>query len=289
MLKQCRQTTLALTPPFSLYSVKFFQLPNEHRCLLIDSANSKTISRVTKTTHLMIYSLLILKTSGMSRGIVRALLSDFWAPSPPRRVFPPALPLDFSLPPPPALLILTVITRSDEEEGMHSGGIAMCTNFNPPQPISLYSPNSPDAVLRSAYLLYTVFSPSHARDAKRDKLLVWLVPVLPCLFSPQTVYRDMCGCVLAAMCMRLHWMYVQTGKFYSSLLCVNCNCFCKLSPKDWKISYVQDQRPNMLVRKWGYGGICPCPFALHAPLCGVIPVASLAVWECDDHTQPIYV
>lgn len=86
MLKQWRQTKPALTPPLFLFSalplsVNSFQLPNEQRWLLIDSANSKTISGVAKTTQLMIYSLLILKTSGMSRGIVWALLSDFWEPS----------------------------------------------------------------------------------------------------------------------------------------------------------------------------------------------------------------
>lgn len=45
--------------------------------LLTASANSKTISGVEKTTARMIYSLLILKTSVLSRGFVWALLSDF--------------------------------------------------------------------------------------------------------------------------------------------------------------------------------------------------------------------
>lgn len=45
--------------------------------LLTASANSKTISGVAKTTERMIYSLLILKTSVLSRRFVWALLSDF--------------------------------------------------------------------------------------------------------------------------------------------------------------------------------------------------------------------
>lgn len=131
--KKLRRTKPALTLftyffPLSLLLINSFQLPNEHRCLLIDS-NSKTISGVAKTTQLMICSLLILKTSGMSRGIVWALS---YLTSKSLHLFP-------LLPPtcPPTthslsclLPIITVIIWSDEGRGMHSGGITMWVNFN---------------------------------------------------------------------------------------------------------------------------------------------------------------
>lgn len=69
-------------PPPLLLAVNSSQLPCEHRRLLIEPDNSKSISGVAETTQLMIYSLLILKTSGVSWGIVWAFLSDFWEASP---------------------------------------------------------------------------------------------------------------------------------------------------------------------------------------------------------------
>lgn len=67
----------------------------------------------------------------------------------------------------------------------------MWVSFDSFLPLSLHSPNPPDARLRSAYLLNMrfFFSLLHAADAKRDKLLVWLAPERRLLsFHPLTFY-----------------------------------------------------------------------------------------------------
>lgn len=88
------------------------------------------------------------------------LTSESLHPPPPPTCFLPVIPLPFSLS--PALLIVTAITLSDEGGGMHSRRIKMWVNFNPPPP-----PNTPDALLRSAYLLYTGFL-SCVQDTLRE-------------------------------------------------------------------------------------------------------------------------
>lgn len=88
---------------------------------------------------------------------------------------------------------------------------------------SLHIHQTPPTLFLDQPICYTqvFFPPVVPRDAKRDKLLVWLVPVLPCLSSPLTACGDVCvrGGVLAhirctqsaAMFVCLHRMDVQIG------------------------------------------------------------------------------
>lgn len=104
--------------------------------------------------------------------------------------------------------------------GVRSAGITMWASFNLS---SLHIHQTPPTLFLDQPICYTqvFFPPVVPRDAKRDKLLVWLVPVLPCLSSPLTACGDVCvrGGVLAhirctqsaAMFVCLHRMDVQIG------------------------------------------------------------------------------
>lgn len=141
---------------------------------------------------------------------------------------PPASLLRSPLPP-PALPIITAITWSDEGEGMHSEGITMWVNSPPPS----YSPNPPDAVLRSAYLLYTGFFSSCARY-RGDKLPVWLVPVLPCLFSPLTFGIF----VFVRLCVGLHQVHPDSQSAEICVCVFKLNVFTNCTPHLWRVNSI---------------------------------------------------
>lgn len=108
---------------------------------------------------------------------------------------------------------------------MHSGGITMWVNFNSLLS-SLHIHQIPLMLYLDQPICYTqaFFFSWRARDAKRDKLLVWLVPVLPCLFLPLTFCGDMYFCVVVFwptldnlmvfwdVCVSFNWMNLQISR-----------------------------------------------------------------------------
>ena len=149
----------------SLFAVISFLLPNEHRCLLIDSANSKTISGVAKTTQLMIYSLLIFKNKWDEQrdclgSLIWLLRAFIYSPTPTLLSSHLALPLAYSCSPD---------RRSDYAErwsggGVRSGGITMWANFNLP---SLHIHQIPLMLFLDQPICYTQFFFFPPRCAKR--------------------------------------------------------------------------------------------------------------------------